>query len=194
MSRLERYLRDLPQGLESHPRCQQKAVLYLGLLDAMPAIASVSARMPRELRDLVEHPRRESAWISEVHSTALGLAGCDLIGLSDDDLVEISYRMNRALMTGALARIIFMVLSPSMLLVGASARWSAFHRGSSLTSKGRGRGTIQLSYPTHLVPELIARVHARGFGAVLEGAGSRTASVTVREWTPTLSTFEAIWS
>jgi hypothetical protein len=194
MSRLDRYLRDLPHGLASHPECQQKAVLYLGLLDAIPGLGGMAVRMPDELRDLVEHPRRESAWVSEVHSIALGLAGCDLLGLTDEDLIETAYRMNRALMTGALTRIIFMVVSPTVLLLGASARWSAFHRGSSLKSSGRGRGTIRLAYPSQLVPELIARVHARGFGAVLEGAGSRTASVTLREWTPTHATLDAIWS
>jgi hypothetical protein len=194
LPRLDGYVRALPDGLASHPQCEQRAVLYLGLLKELPDAARVAMHLPPALRSLVDEPRRESAWISEVHSIALGLALCDLLMTSDDDLIALAYRMNRDLMTGALTRIIFMVVSPAILLTGASARWSAFHRGSTLKSKGRGRGTIRLDYPEQLVPELIARVHARGFGAVLEGAGSRNASVTLREWTSTYSTFDAVWS
>jgi hypothetical protein len=194
LPRLERYELALPDGLDSYPECQQRAVLYLGLLKELPEAASVSVHLPPVLRRLVDVPLRESSWVSEVQSTALGLALCDLLMNSDGDLIELAYRMNRELMTGALTRIIFMVVSPAILLTGASARWSAFHRGSKLTAKGRGRGTIRLDYPSQLVPELIARVHARGFGAVLEGAGSRRASVTLKEWTPTCSTFDAEWS
>jgi hypothetical protein len=193
LRRYDEYMASLPSGLASYPACEQKAALYRGFLKEV-ALGDARERLPEPLRDLVENPRRESSWIPEVHGIALWLAACDLVMRRDHDLVEAVYRMNKQVLTSALYRIMCMVVSPSILFAGGSARWSAFHRGSRFETRGRGPGRIRLSYPRHLFPKLAGEVYARVFDVVLEVAGSDTGKVSLVSWSPTLAVYEATWT
>lgn len=194
---LENYLGSLPQGWDSYASCKQKASIYLGFLAEVPAIGRSRRRLPEPLRDLIENRRNPSGWIPEVHGIALWLATCDLFFESVDTvLFEHIYRLNKALMANALYRIMFMVMSPQILLVGGSARWAAFHLGSNFetTLLSKDSGVLRLTYPSKLFPELAARAYQSVYEAALEAGGIRRASVCLRSWTPSSATFDATWT
>ena len=80
-----------------------------------------------------------------------------------------------------------------MLLRATGSRWSAFHRGTtlSLASGGDHEATLVLSFPPHLfIPENPLDVRG-GFEAALISAGSRHARVVVDAHTDTSITYIA---
>jgi uncharacterized protein DUF2378 len=174
-----RYVASLPGGLASYPTCVQKASVLRQFLELGPK--SWGSNLPAPLDALVCDTPPLTAWIPEVHATALYLALIDARRWEEKDFVAQSLTMNRELLQGPLYRILMSLASPGRLLREASNRWSAMHQGTELSAQmvGNTSAQVNLAFPRRLVPTLIAHCYATAFQAALERASAKSATTSL---------------
>lgn len=195
LPRLDAYIAEHPGGLRAHPQCRHKAAglrSYLRGLD----LAARADTLPAPLAELVRSPPPVTAWISEVHATAVILAVRDLCFDSDHAALAHSYTTSRALLAGPLYRILFAMISPERVARGANARWKSFHTGSTLRALVRTpepEARILLSYPNALFPPFVVRAYGEVIRGALDLAIGGGATVAVVDHTPTHATYRAAW-
>ncbi len=189
---LEAYLSALPSGLASYPQCQHKAAFYRVFRERVQ-LEGIAARLPEPLAQLVRQPPSPNDWVPEVYTNAIYLASCDLV-LEEARFFRTMYEINQSLLSSPLYRIMFMVISPSILLSGSGARWAAFHRGSQLVTGKLGprHGSVDLTYPRHLFPKLIMELYRWVFQAAFELVTPRV-SVELLSSGETASRFHVRW-
>jgi uncharacterized protein (TIGR02265 family) len=163
------YLEGLPHGLASYPECTAKASLLRDMLATRP-LDPDSDSLLEDLRPLIRDPPPVSTWIPEVAFVASAMTvydehfgGHDVAGF-EQWIVDF----NAALFRKPLYRVLFALISPERLVVGATTRWSAFHRGTSLALVERGQrsGLVRVGFP----PDLYGTVMLHGFAAGLRAA------------------------
>jgi hypothetical protein len=194
LPRVEEYLRSLPLGLDSYPAHRQKAVLLHHFARAWPRILDCE-ELPPPLLAMVRNPPPVTAWIPEVHGTAVALAGRDT-SQSDADYLDVAYRINVEMFRGPLYRVMMMMATPGIILRFADSRWETFHRGVKLRveRKREGRADARLVYPTHLVPEPIARLYGEAFRAALDASAGKGSRCVLSSYNSTMAMFELSWN
>ncbi|MEM6289765.1 MAG: hypothetical protein AAGA54_00825 [Myxococcota bacterium] len=184
------YLDGLPNGFDSFPEAQ-------GLFDAFtPMLARLDLdAVDARLRQALEaQERRRAPWVPEALNTAIVLATAD--DAADDDVFLASVLdRNLELYKRPVYRALMFVLSPTLALMGAPRRWSAFHRGTTLDVGAwkpvgdRNTATLRLEHPAGLFPPLIHRAYAEAFRAA--GVVTRADDVTIAcDSTASSATFE----
>ncbi|MEZ4222006.1 MAG: DUF2378 family protein [Polyangiaceae bacterium] len=179
---LERYLEQLPLGVDSHPACQLKASVYRSAVESR-SLDGVLDALPFDIRELVTSPPPVSTWVREVHANSLMIAVRDVhfqVGAAGlDDYSEWTRQRNVVLMTRPLYRALFRFLSPDRLLRGLEGRWHAFRRGTTADAHRRGPGHVEfeLHYPSHLYDEVVLAGLRGALVAALEAAGGEDAQV-----------------
>lgn len=194
---VESYLAELPRGLGSYPQCVAKASVLGDALESRPLHPPAGA-LPPEILTLVRDPPPVSSWVPETHSNAVLLAILDEhFGAHEtaqfDDWV---YVRNRRLFRRPLYRILFAVVSPERLLVGAERRWEAFHKGTKLSVRvtDESSATMELHSPPHLFPATAARGIVQAVRAALEAAGAKEVQVELVRRAPTRLDYAARWA
>jgi hypothetical protein len=191
---LNAYLERLPDGLESYPECRAKASLGRAVLDLRPG-QGVPPGTPDQIRNLVLNPPPPNAWISEVYLVAIHFFIQDADGMSDDDLLELTYQANKALTESRMYRALAKVASPAILLKGAAMSWGLIHKGLRLHIEAKKNSAlIRLSHPPHLYPPAGHRSAALGFRAVIEAANGQEVQVGIRSSRPDGADFDARWA
>jgi len=189
---LERYLAALPNGLASYPDVVAKAAVLRDTLSE-----GTPPELPPELERWRVDPPGVSAWIPEVHFNALMTAIWDHRFAPDRARYDRwVHDRNLRLLGTPLYRVLFMVVSPERLLIGAEKRWSAFRRGSSLRVLERDRhsAAIALSYPPHLQTELSVGGLGSALRAALELAGAKKVVVESGPLGETETRYQARWA
>jgi hypothetical protein len=188
------YLRALPNGLDSYPDHTQKASIYRTFVEATPLMGGAGG-LPAAIARLLEAPLLPSTWVSETLSTSLFLAARDLLFSDDDSFVDHFRAVNRTVIASPMYRVLFALASPERLLTASGQRMAALHRGIVIESGlPRGKRTrLELSYPDHLVPRIIARCYATAFEVAAEAAGARDAFARIVRFEPRSCTFDITW-
>jgi hypothetical protein len=190
------YLARLPDGLDSHPHCVAKAALLRDVLGSR-ALDPDGDHLPDPLRSLVATPPPVSSWIPEVHFVAISLA---IYGrhFADHDLQafeEWVCARNMALFSKPLYRVLIALMSPERLLVGASKRWTAFHRGTTLTllEHTPEYALVRLDFPPHLFERVLMHGFAASMRAAAQVAGGRNVRSGLDTATPTRAEYWVRW-
>jgi hypothetical protein len=193
LERMEAYVAALPGGLAAHPACRQKGSVVSGFLRDTPTTRL--PRLPDPVQALVDDPPLASAWVGEVHATALYMAICDAQFSDDESFVAYCGRFNRRLLRSPLYRVLMFVATPERLARHAGVRWGALHRGSTLdvalVGEGKARSTVR--YPRELFPPLMLRCFATGFHAVVEGSGGKNVRLEMERRTPDQAEYVVSW-
>ena len=174
---VQKYLEQLPLGIDSHPECQAKASVLRNAL-ASRSLVDVLDALPAPVRELVVDPPPVSTWVREVHALVAMLAIRDVhFPLGAHGLAEYeawTHRRNRELLTRPLYRALFLVLSPDRLIDGMQKRWGHFRRGTSieLLERERGRAKVRIRFPTRLYEETVLAGLRGALRAALEAAGA----------------------
>jgi hypothetical protein len=176
----EAYLARLPAGIDSYPACQAKGSLLRLILEAH-SLEPPDGSLPGSVIQMIKAPPPVSSWISEVAFTSALLAVYDdAFGGTDLDGFDAwVYGLNVELFTKPLYRILFAFIAPQRLVGMATSRWSAFHRGSTLSLIGRGprRAVVRLEFPPDLFgPQSIRTVSAGIRAAILTSGASEPRS------------------
>ncbi len=180
-------------GVAALPACQAKASVLRELLNEHALHTLPNGALPGALQALVRQPPPMNVWVSEVLSEAGFCAAYDFAFTSPTEATAANVRTNLRLFQLPMYRALMIVMTPSLLLRAASMRWSAFHRGSTLTvreSEAHSALAV-LEFPAHLfIPENPLDVRA-AIEASLIAAGGTDVSVSVHDATPTSMVYRA---
>jgi hypothetical protein len=167
LPRMVAYLDQLPAGAASYPDCLAKASMLRRALAERPlAREHVEALAPGAAR-IVSCPPLDGEWVPDVWLASILLAIADAYGMSDEQYLDWMRELNTR-MFNTIFRLLMKVAPPDLIVRTASARWSVFHRGSTLTvvDSAPGRCAARLAFPVRLFHGLALRQ----FVAVFEAA------------------------
>lgn len=180
-------------GMNALPSCQAKASVLRELLNEHKLSALPDGALPAPLLAFARQPPPMNVWVSEVLSEAGFCAAYDYAFTSPAEATAANVRTNLRLFQLPMYRALMIVMTPSLLLRAASMRWSAFHRGSTLTVRESETHSALavLEFPPHLfIPENPLDVRA-ALEASLIAAGGKDVSVVVHDATPTSMVYRA---
>jgi hypothetical protein len=197
-AKLARYLEALPRGLESYPAVRAKgAIVRQLLLDPVHSL-SLAEGLPPRLEELIRMPPSVNEWVPLVelcalHAAAFDFAFADKGGVSAYE--EWTFQRDLQLFKGPVYRALIAVPKPELLLTNHAARWSAFHRGSSLhvMAVADGKIAVRLSYPPYSWPKVSRVALGAAFRAAVIVAGAQWGEVTSKEESISLSSFDIQW-
>lgn len=178
-SRLYAYLESLPDGPRSFPQAQVRGEVLDATLEWLEEIESSPDPV---LRDWIRRYRpmgRSLEWIPEALLNAVSVQIIDDGYPSDDSWLNEVYRRQRKVYQTPLYRALLMVLSPTLLTMGAGDRWKAYRKGSELvvdkwTRDGDRRvSTATLRYPAGLHTEVHVRSLATALVAAVDACGAQ---------------------
>lgn len=197
MSRLERYLARLPNGVDSYPEVVVKASTFTAALADKP-IPVVHGQLPPPIEKLILTPPLVSAWVPEVHMVAI----FKLIGDHHFEgrggtpaFLDWVYDQNRKLLGGKLYRALFFFLTADHVFRGVEQRWNAFRRGTSLSVVSRsGRHALfEFRFPRYLLDEEGLWAIAMALRAVGELAGAKRTEIQIVDVSPTSGHLRLDW-
>jgi hypothetical protein len=189
------YLAKLPGGADAFPECSVKASLVRTVLNERPIGSDVP--LPASVRTLVDHPPPVSVWVPEVHFNVVMLAILEsqFGGRSDQGYLAWVYDQNARVLSTALYRMLFFVVSPERLIVGMQKRWAAFRRGTEprLVTHGPRDVELRVQSPPHLYGPLNVEGMSHALRAAVECAGAKDARVDGLIASPTEVVFRFRW-
>jgi hypothetical protein len=147
--------------------------------------APLDPRLEPELRSLRPFGQTRG-WVPEVVNNAVSL-NARLAFASDEAWIRALYDRQREVYRRPLYRALLMVLSPTLLMMGAADRWKAYRRGSELVvdrwrRAGSGRVTTgAIVHPPGLYTPLMLRGHASTLHAAIDAAGAKDSAVELLE-------------
>ncbi len=153
------YLEKLPDGILSYPECQLKSDIHEEVGREFPQLLQ-GGGLPVILKQYLTGQHTEK-WFPEAAGNALMLSIRDVCFSTDAAFLKWSCDYIGRLFQRPLYRILMNVFSTSLVVMGASKRWSTFHRGTQLKPEplkkrdGRCYVTGEFSYPPHLYNDLI---------------------------------------
>lgn len=198
LPRTAAYLETLPQGLESFKACEVRNTVFephvrdFGRLGAEPDL-------PAPVAHLLSGRLSELPWAPAVVFQAAYLVVRDL-GFSDDDTFHRwLYEANQQMFDKPLLRNLMKLVSPGLIVMGASKRWTAFHQGSELlpgaveTVDGRTVTLSRLKFPDGLFSHIFLVGLEHAFLAAVTAARAKDPRVRLSAVEPGVATFTASW-
>lgn len=191
---MDAYIESLPNGLASYPGCQQKAQVVRQFLP-LTERRKLEGLGPPEITAIIDEPPPATAWVPEVHATAIYLALRDTMK-SDDEFIDYAREMNRSLVSSPMYRILFAFVSPERVVRGAASRWGQMHRGTELHPRrvSTNDAVFRLTTPPNAVPEILARAYSTAYQTAVELSGGSNVTCQVAEGGPTGWTFNLKWT
>jgi hypothetical protein len=194
LASVERYLALLPGGIDAYPECIHKGEPLALWLQQSPT-AGLAERLPAQAAALLAKADNMPVWVPEVHATTLFLAIREAHFADDAAFLAHARECNRAVLATPGNRILFWVASPRAILRAGPIRWGALHRGTSIEVRTRGDGAadVTVTFPPHLLPEIVLRGNGTGFAVAIENAGGQEVALDLRVFEPTRAVFTARW-
>ena len=163
-----------------------------------PALADGLAAGP--VTALLRGSVASNEWIPEVVGQVTNLMLRDACLESDAEYLDWSYRASESTFDKPLVRNLIRLISPTLLVMGASRRWSAMHDGTQLestpvVSAGDRLQTIgRLRFPEGLFPPLFLQGLTAAFSAAMALARGRQIEVELRDQTATGADYVVSWA
>jgi hypothetical protein len=184
---LESYLTTLPNGLDSFPEAQIRGSAMRSALERCARVGVKLALLPPPLGQMKDEPPAVHHWIPEVQHSTLMLAAYEQVFASAGGISGFEtwvFEDNKRLLSSGLYRVLFAVVSPERVLLGAPKRWTAFRRGSSirvLESK-RAEALVEMVHPKGLMNLVGIIAVGAAWRAAARVAGATATKVAVVEW------------
>jgi hypothetical protein len=192
------YLRGLSHGLDSFPRCRVRVLVFESMAKEFPILGRSAP--PGPLAALLRGELQSSAWIPEVVGQVANLMLRDACLRSDSEYMQWAFRTNTKTFEKPLLRGLMRLISPSLIVIGASRRWNTVHEGSELSvTPPRTVGTRvetvgQLRYPRGLFSRLFLEGLVPAFSVALELARGRDVRVTLNHAQPDVAEYAVSWA
>lgn len=185
-SLLDAYLSSLPEGLRSLPRAQIKGNILDEQLEWLRELGvPLDPRVAGAVRS-AQPLGRSMEWVSEVVCNAISLNAYEGYP-SEAAWTRAVYERQQRIFRTPLYRALMLVLSPTLMTMGAQQRWGAYRRGSELTvEKWQKSGPTMLTFATLTYPPgLYTPLLLRGLGgmlrAAIEAAGAKESQLELLE-------------
>jgi len=187
----------LPEGLDSYPECRIKADVFDDLGARYPELLSGGGMPPIVERYLAGS--YDEAWLPEAVSNALLMMVRDALFDSDSGFLDWCRGNMRSLFEKPLYKLMMHVFSTSLVVMGSTKRWSAFHEGTTLEAspirkvEGRYETVGVLRYPHHLFGGLLIEQLASTYLAAFDVNKAGEPRVIPKEKNSTESLFFVSW-
>jgi len=118
---------------------------------------------------------------------------------SDDAVLKWSYETSARFFSDSPFRLLVRLLSPTLLVMGATQRWNQVHEGSELRTArvtkadGVSRTTGTLTFPDGLFPEMFLRGLVPAFQVAVESARATDVSAKLASFSAREATYEIQW-
>jgi len=149
------YVARLPEGLDSYPSCRIRTEVTELLLRRFPRVLDhpgLSLGFADRLRQALER----GEWMSEAMGIAVRMVARDALFQSDAEYDAWAFESSQELYTRRVYRVLMYLISPSLVILGATRRWNAFRQGTNLVSKSHANGgDLELAFTPHLYPPLV---------------------------------------
>jgi hypothetical protein len=192
------YIESLPEGIKSYPDCLSKADSRENIRSEFPQLAEISS-LPNPMLDFLKGNHKDP-WMSETTSVALQLLVRDAIFKTDQEFLDWCYKEHTLLFKKPHYKIIIHILSPTLLLIGATKKWAAFHKGSTFTSKPQGKqdGKVKfharLEFPEKLFPPLMHKIQRGAYQAALDAVKAKEPRLEIIDSSDTHASYEITWA
>jgi hypothetical protein len=187
------YVAGLPEGLDSYPKCRVRTAVTRIIVERFPQAlehAGIEKAFVERLRAALDR----GEWMSEALGTATRVLTRDAIFASHEQYNEWTFEIAKELFARPFYRALMYVMSPGLVMLGASRRWNAFREGTTLTAKSTGNGgDITLTFPPHLYTPLVLEGFGHAFRASLVAARARNARVDLEEAHADRARWVAAW-
>lgn len=189
------YLRALPGGLDAYPEAQCVTDVVLTLFEDFPALRDMDSASPR-ITELLRKPYKSGNWMLEAEANTILLMARDTHFRGDAAYLAWSEEMVRKVYDRPLYRVLMRILSPTLMVMGAQKRWSAFRRGTQFSVEKRGDRayTLLLGFPQDLFNQLHLDAFGISFRVALEFAGAKDVQVPLTDSSRESGTFGLSWS
>lgn len=181
LPRTAAYVAALPGGLEAYPRCRVRTAVTREIAEYFPDLLDRGG-MSAEVRDLLRRSMSGGEWMPEAQGTAVRLLVRDVALGADAEYCRWYFDVASRLFAKPFYRFLMYVVSPTLVVLGATRRWSAFREGTTLTAKiDKNRRELELTFPPMLYPELTLRGFGEAFRASVAAARARNPEVELVE-------------
>ncbi len=185
-SPLDAYIAALPEGLRSFPRVQIRGNVLDEQLEWLREVgAPMDPRVAAAVRS-AQPVGRSMEWVPEVLSNAISLNAYAAYP-SEVAWTKAVYERQQRIFRTPLYRALMLVLSPTLMTMGAQQRWGAYRRGTELAvEKWQKAGATMLTHATlRFPPGVYTPMLLRGLGgmlrAAIEAAGAKDAALELLE-------------
>jgi hypothetical protein len=171
------YLARLPEGLDSYPSCRIRTEVTELVLQRFPRILDHPGLSPA-FADRLKRALEQDEWMSETLGIVVRMVARDSVFQSDAEYDAWTFEISKELYTRRVYRVLMYLISPSLVVLGATRRWNAFRQGTNLVAKSHSNGgDLELEFPAHLYPPLVLGGLGQAFRAALEAARARNPRV-----------------
>jgi hypothetical protein len=195
--RARAYLAALPNGFDTFPKCRARGEVYDDVRLHFPELGQ-DPTLPQPVIDFFKG-RYEKEWMPEVLGQVVNLMIRDAALPSDEAVLKWSYETSTRFFCDSPFRLLVRLLSPTLLVMGATQRWTAVHEGTELKTTpaartdGVSRTTGRLTFPEGLFPELFLRGLALAFQVAVESARATEVSTRLASFSSTGAQYEIEW-
>jgi hypothetical protein len=191
------YAASLPEGLAAFPSCRMNRHVLEHVSEDFPDLGKDES-LPPAISDFFGN-FIGGDWITEAAGNVIYLMIRDRCFRDDAAFRAWNQQNIDRLIRNPIFRAIMVLLSPSLVVMGAGKRWSSFHQGTEMRTEPMGnagprrqvRGT--LTYPPGLYDELLLQLHCSTFLAALVAAQADEPEVRLGSVTPGRAEYVASW-
>jgi hypothetical protein len=167
------YVAALPNGLDSYPQCRARTDVNRVVLERFPKLLEHGGVDPSLVQRLVR-ATRAGDWMTEVEAVTTRLMVRDTALVTDTAYRQWNHAVAAEVFSRPMYRVLMYVMSPTLVLMGASKRWAAFREGTTLVSRAdKSKRELELSYPPKLYTEIVLHGIGEAFRAALVAAGAK---------------------
>jgi hypothetical protein len=188
------YQRLYPAGLDAFPTCTASTRLPRSIAADYPDLPRLPGLMP-QWRQALAVPMQQGGWMPETTLVLQYLLLRDAYFDDDAAFFAATKQRIKASFAHPAIRPLMALMSPHLLMLGASRRWAAYHLGSALTvtAPAAGRLLATLTFPPGLYPPLMIEDTKVAIEASIEMTNKRITALSATLTAPGVCTIEGAW-
>jgi hypothetical protein len=190
---LDLYLRKLPAGIDSYPKCFSRGAMLRSSVQGQAFHPSWET-LPPVICEALRSPPLPTEWVSTVLTDAVFYAVLDTYHPTPSAMLSWTYERTMEAADSPAYRMFTKLAGVRAFLRGAVKVHAFFQRGTDLRMDlGDGEALIWLEHPPYLHLGLNHLSNEASFRASLESAGAKDVEVTMLESVPKLARYRARW-
>jgi hypothetical protein len=199
LPRAAEYVSALPQELESFGQCGARSVLFEPLVRDFSRLATETS-LPQQVSDLLSGRLSRQRRVPEVVFQTASLTIRDLAFADDAAFYRWIFTTSQETFDAPLVRNLMKLVSPSLTVLGATKRWSAFHEGTDAIPgatevvNGRSETRVELRYPEGVFSRTFLGGLTQAFLAAIMAARAKEPRVELETVESGRSLYLASWA
>ena len=187
------YVAALPRGLDSYPQCRVRTAVSRLTLERFPKLLAHPG-IADEYKQRLRGALADGEWMPETVGTTLRILTREIVFESDADYKAWTFEISSEVFRRPAYRVLMYVMSPALVMLGATRRWNAFREGTKLVANVSGNvGDIRLTFPAQLYPLLVLEGFGEAFRASLVAARARNVQLALDDAQPEGARWSVSW-